>query len=367
MDSGGRCGLPLPFFTTDSLRSARHRTSVLIIDDEIQSSDALVRLLSLDGFQVVCTQTGTDGVVRALASSWDVILLDLHLPDVLGITVLNDLRRHGLRTPVLVMSGWYLDDGHQRAAAALGAAGFVRKPIAADDLGRVLRSTVLAPHPIAGDCQASFEITHTGPGRRSDQKRVSAQRERDHVLSSLYERGLAGDPGAVDHLCELVLPMLERSIGGGRTPGQREWIHDAVQDALMEFRADIHHFDPARGVPLRAFLRIAARRNLLNRIDTERRRDLRETSGTGCPMVSPRGAPNYERRLDLRHTVSALWSGLTNIERRVFRLVIQGERSTEVLAHAAEVEHLELIDRRRAVKRITNRLFQRLRRMRTPG
>jgi DNA-binding NarL/FixJ family response regulator len=85
-----------------------------------------------------------DGLARAIGSSWDVIALDLHLPDVLGITVLSELRQHDVTAPVIVMTGWYLNTGHDEAAVALGAAGFVRKPIEVEELGGLLRSAAHA-------------------------------------------------------------------------------------------------------------------------------------------------------------------------------------------------------------------------------
>ena len=162
----------------------------------------------------------------------------------------------------------------------------------------------------------------------------------------------------------MITPVLERSLRKGRRV-EADWIHDAVQDAVMEFRVNFRRFDPARGVPLMAFLWTAANRNLLNRIDRERRRSAHESTedSPGSAVRRSGAAPCYEVRLDLARAVSAVWARLTQVERKVFGLIVKGEDRTEVLAEAAHVSHLPRLERQREVKRITNRIFQRLRRL----
>jgi hypothetical protein len=145
-----------------------------------------------------------------------------------------------------------------------------------------------------------------------------------------------------------------------------DWVHDAVQDALIEFRANVQRFDPRRGVSLISFLRMGTRRNLLNRIDRERRRAMREIAGDarGRTLENLPVVPDYERAMDLRNAVAAVWANLSVIERRVFRLILEGERRSDGFAHAADARHMEPRERRRATRRITNRIFERMRRMR---
>jgi CheY-like chemotaxis protein len=301
-----------------------------------------------------------------LAAQWDVVVLDLHLPDVLGITVLSELRRRGFRAPILVMTGWYLDGGHHRAASALGAVAFVRKPVAADELGTILRSVVRGDPALTPENSAALL-----PPRAFVEERGHAHwaREENAGLRVLYERAAAGEQVALDRLCEQLLPLLERAVGMTNNRLPREWAHDAVQDALMEFRANVQRFDPARGVPLLSFLKTAARRNLLNRIDAERRRGVHEVSNNAGGIESNDSgvAPDYERSIDFRRAVTRVWAGLTHVERRVFRLVLQGEHNIEAFARAADLVHLAVPEQRRMTKRITNRIFQRMRRLREAG
>ena len=342
--------------------------SVLIIDDEIEQYDPLVKLLSLEGFHIESAGTGAEGVARALATTWQIILLDLHLPDVLGITVLSELRGHGLRCPVLVTTGWYLDSGHQEAAAALGAVGFVRKPLFSETLGKMLRTAVAAESAAAPGQQSEINGTPP-PGQKllGERRNAGATRE-DCVVRSLYVRAAAGDRLALDDLCQRMLKPLEQSVGRMRRAAQRDWVHDAVQDALLDFRANMTHFDPARGNSLTSFLRMAAHRNLLNRVDAERRRLARER--TDRPAGEPRLAsmmPTYERQLDIERAVRAIRGGLSPVEDAVFALILDGEYRTDILAGAAGIGDLPAAERTKGTRRITNRIFQRLRRLRTPG
>jgi CheY-like chemotaxis protein len=75
---------------------------------------AMVTLLELEGFDVQCARSGAEGLNRALAGAWDVIVLDLRLPDVPGLTVLERIRAADPDTPVFVITGAYLDQGHEK-------------------------------------------------------------------------------------------------------------------------------------------------------------------------------------------------------------------------------------------------------------
>ena len=67
---------------------------VLIIDDEAEIRESLETLLELEGYQVTTAATGTEGTLRAGEGSYDVVLLDLALPDKSGMEVLADIRIH---------------------------------------------------------------------------------------------------------------------------------------------------------------------------------------------------------------------------------------------------------------------------------
>jgi DNA-binding response OmpR family regulator len=78
---------------------------LLWIDDQIEAGHPTVRLLRRHGFDVECARTGWDGLRKAGREPYAGIILDLRLPDVPGLAVLQRLATDEIDTPVLVVTG----------------------------------------------------------------------------------------------------------------------------------------------------------------------------------------------------------------------------------------------------------------------
>lgn len=106
---------------------------ILLIEDEARIRAFLARALGADGFAVDEASDGETGVARALAGEYDLVVLDLLLPKLDGLSVMQELaeRRPGL--PVLVLSA-RSDLKTKLASFALGATDYVSKPFALDEL-----------------------------------------------------------------------------------------------------------------------------------------------------------------------------------------------------------------------------------------
>lgn len=134
---------------------------VLAVDDEVQILTALGRGLGRVGHEVVVARNAQDGLAAAAASSPDVILLDLRLPDLDGIEVVKRLRSW-TSVPILLLSG----DGTERAKVAAldaGADDFVDKPFSMDELrARVGAALRRASHAGATRNQPSASFRSDG-------------------------------------------------------------------------------------------------------------------------------------------------------------------------------------------------------------
>ncbi|MGD1018165.1 MAG: response regulator [Verrucomicrobiia bacterium] len=121
--------------STDATKSSY---TALIIDDERPLRRLLRVLLEVQGYQVCEAETGDLGLQLAASRRPDVILLDLGLPDMDGLTVLKRLREWS-RTPVLILS---VRDREADKVAALdnGADDYVTKPFGTDELLARLRA-----------------------------------------------------------------------------------------------------------------------------------------------------------------------------------------------------------------------------------
>jgi CheY-like chemotaxis protein len=107
--------------------------ALLWIDDELAPANIEIRYLQRQGYRVDYAVTGSNGLALARAGGYDGILLDLHLPDIPGLSVLATLRAENISTPVLVVTG-FGDSESARVAGRFGANEFRAKPIFIDEL-----------------------------------------------------------------------------------------------------------------------------------------------------------------------------------------------------------------------------------------
>ena len=107
---------------------------VLVIEDELRLARNIARMLEEQAsFAVDISTDGTDGRHMALSSAYDLILLDLMLPGVDGITILRDLRRKGITTPVLILTARDTAEDIIRGLD-FGGDDYVAKPFDMDEL-----------------------------------------------------------------------------------------------------------------------------------------------------------------------------------------------------------------------------------------
>lgn len=77
---------------------------LLLIEDSQEISNALQRALFTD-YSVDLSRTGTSGIQKAMSGDYDVIVLDLNLPDISGLEVCQTLRRQNIKSPILILTG----------------------------------------------------------------------------------------------------------------------------------------------------------------------------------------------------------------------------------------------------------------------
>ena len=77
---------------------------VLIVEDERALADALEHIVRHAGYSADAVYNGSDALAYALGATYDVIVLDVMLPDMDGFQIVSALRTHGKRTPVLMLT-----------------------------------------------------------------------------------------------------------------------------------------------------------------------------------------------------------------------------------------------------------------------
>lgn len=99
---------------------------VLVIDDEPQIIRALGINMQARGLLMIAAATGTEGLEMTAAKKPDVVVVDLGLPDMRGVDVIEEIRRWS-KVPILVLSG-RSDSVHKVEALNRGADDYVTKP-----------------------------------------------------------------------------------------------------------------------------------------------------------------------------------------------------------------------------------------------
>jgi DNA-binding response OmpR family regulator len=112
---------------------------ILIVEDERQMAEVLRRGLSEEGHALDVAQTGTDGLAMAMSDSFDVIILDVMLPEISGLDVARRLREARIRTPILMLTA---RDTNADVVTGLdaGADDYLVKPFSFDVLLARLRA-----------------------------------------------------------------------------------------------------------------------------------------------------------------------------------------------------------------------------------
>ena len=106
---------------------------ILVIEDEPRILGFLVRGLEAEGFSVEAARNGSEGLKRARRDAYDLVLLDLLLPGLDGLSVLRELNRDCPQLPVVIVSA-RSDLPTKLRGFGLGAADYLSKPFSFDEL-----------------------------------------------------------------------------------------------------------------------------------------------------------------------------------------------------------------------------------------
>jgi two-component system NtrC family response regulator len=107
--------------------------SVLVIDDEQVICDACDLVLSEAGHSVTATATGEEGLAAIRRGTYDIVLLDMKLPDMDGMEILRAAQEEKIEACIIVMTG-YSSISNAVEAIKQGASDYLAKPFTDDEL-----------------------------------------------------------------------------------------------------------------------------------------------------------------------------------------------------------------------------------------
>ena len=117
---------------------------VLLIEDTPRLAEAVAEILRKSGYGADVAHIGADGLAMALTGAYDVLLLDIMLPDMSGMDVLRELREAGSVVPVILLTARQ-GVGDRVAGLDAGADDYLPKPFHASELLARIRAVTRRP------------------------------------------------------------------------------------------------------------------------------------------------------------------------------------------------------------------------------
>ncbi len=154
---------------------------VLLIEDDGATAQSIELMLKSGSFVVYTTDLGEDGIDLSKVYEYDIILLDLNLPDMSGFEVLRSLRASKVETPTLILSGLAGIEDKIKGLGG-GADGYMTKPFHKDELVARIHSIV---RRYRGHAQSIIEIDDLVINL--DTKSVAVGGERVHLTGKEYQ------------------------------------------------------------------------------------------------------------------------------------------------------------------------------------
>ena len=119
----------------------QHPQTVLVIDDEKAFCDVVAEILEASGIRTLKANDASQAAIHLETSTPDLILCDIMMPDMDGLTFIRQLKNDPDRAhiPIIIVTA-KATDADEKEALSTGAVGFLAKPFSAADLEAVTRS-----------------------------------------------------------------------------------------------------------------------------------------------------------------------------------------------------------------------------------
>jgi DNA-binding response OmpR family regulator len=122
--------------------SAGNKKRILIVEDEKPLAHALELKMTHEGYETTVASTGSEGLKEAVSGTYDLILLDLILPEVDGFAILEALKEKKAVPVVIILSNLGQDEDRKRAEEYGVEKYLVKSNIPLADIVNVVKATI---------------------------------------------------------------------------------------------------------------------------------------------------------------------------------------------------------------------------------
>ena len=162
---------------------------LLIVEDEKRLAEAVAQILKRNNFDVDICMNGEDGLDNALTGVYDVILLDILLPGMDGLSVLKELRAADIHTPIILLTA--LGEVADRVRGLdLGADDYLPKPFKTEELIARIKAVTRRRGEFRADGILAFGDVELNPlafTLRCGDKSYALTQKESHLLEYLLE------------------------------------------------------------------------------------------------------------------------------------------------------------------------------------
>ncbi|MFC5468987.1 response regulator transcription factor [Cohnella suwonensis] len=128
---------------------------ILIVEDEVHLAEALTQILRKQNYSVDAVHDGRSGLDNALSGIYDLLLLDIMLPEMDGISILKTIRGQGIATPVILLTAkGEIND--KISGLDHGADDYVAKPFSTEELMARIRAALRRKGEVMPDDSLKF-------------------------------------------------------------------------------------------------------------------------------------------------------------------------------------------------------------------
>ncbi|PKN16317.1 MAG: response regulator [Deltaproteobacteria bacterium HGW-Deltaproteobacteria-23] len=119
---------------------------ILLAEDNENLAGLLARFIESKGFEAAIAATGTQAVKQLASGNFDLLLLDLGLPEISGVEILHKIRKSArfANLPVIIMTGIYKSEKHAQAATRLGVKHYLEKPFSREAFEAAIHDSLRA-------------------------------------------------------------------------------------------------------------------------------------------------------------------------------------------------------------------------------